>query len=244
MRVYRFLVLLVALAAVAGCARQPAKQYAASPVVRSDLDMMTYGAPAQYRQPPMYGPSYGPPPPTAYGPPPAPSRTVRYATQYVPVREMPDDNGPYTLDTGDKLRIVVFGQDTLSNTYVVDAAGQVTMPLIGAVQARDMTTAALGAAIKSRLASSYIREPSVAVEVDVYRPFFVLGEVTYPGQYPYVPHMTVENAVAIAGGFTPRATKSKVTITRKIQGVPQRFPLPLRYTLRPGDVVTAGERWF
>jgi polysaccharide export outer membrane protein len=162
----------------------------------------------------------------------------------MPVREMPDDNGPYTLDTGDKLRIVVFGQDTLSNTYVVDAAGQVTMPLIGAVQARDMTTAALGAAIKSRLASSYIREPSVAVEVDVYRPFFVLGEVTYPGQYPYVPHMTVENAVAIAGGFTPRATKSKVTITRKIQGVPQRFPLPLRYTLRPGDVVTVGERWF
>ena len=220
-------------------------------MVRSDLDMMTYGAPAAYRQPPMYGPSSGPssgpgygPPPTAYGPPPAPSRTVRYATQYVPVREMPEDHGPYTLDTGDKLRIVVFGQDTLSNTYTVDAAGMVTMPLIGAVRARDMTTAALGAAIKSRLAGGYIREPSVAVEVDVYRPFFVLGEVTYPGQYPYVPHMTVENAVAIAGGFTPRATKSAVTITRKIQGVPQRFPLPLRYTIRPGDVVTVGERWF
>jgi polysaccharide export outer membrane protein len=247
MRVCRFLVLLVAFAAVAGCARQPARQYAASPVVRSDLDMMTYGAPAAYRQPPMYGPNSGPsysPPPTAYGPPPQQSRTVRYATQYVPVREMPEEYGPYTLDTGDKLRIVVFGQDTLSNTYAVDAAGMVTMPLIGAVQARDMTTAALGAAIKSRLAGGYIREPSVAVEVDVYRPFFVLGEVTYPGQYPYVPHMMVENAVAIAGGFTPRATKSAVTITRKIQGVPQRFPLPLRTTIRPGDVVTVGERWF
>jgi len=157
---------------------------------------------------------------------------------------MPEDHGPYTLDTGDKLRIVVFGQDTLSNTYTVDAAGMVTMPLIGAVRARDMTTAALGAAIKSGLAGGYIREPSAAVEVDVYRPFFVLGEVTYPGQYPYVPHMTVENAVAIAGGFTPRATKSAVTITRKIQGVPRRFPLPLRYTIRPGDVVTVGERWF
>ena len=86
--------------------------------MRSDLDMMTYGAPAQYRQPPMYGPVVAPPP-VAYGPPPPQSRTVRYATQYVPVREMPDDNGPYTLDTGDKLRIVVFGQDTLSNTYTV-----------------------------------------------------------------------------------------------------------------------------
>ena len=134
---------------------------------------------------------------------------------------MPDETGPYTLDTGDKLRIVVFGQDTLSNTYAVDAAGMVTLPLIGAVQTRDMTTAALGAAIKSKPASGFIREPSVAVEVDVYRPFFMLGEVTYPGQYPYVPHMTVENAVAIAGGFTPRATKSSVTITRKIQGIPR-----------------------
>jgi polysaccharide export outer membrane protein len=118
------------------------------------------------------------------------------------------------------------------------------MPLIGAVPARDTTTATLAATIKSRLAQGYIREPSVAVEVESYRPFFVLGEVTYPGQYPYVPHMTVENAVAIAGGFTPRATKSKVTITRKIQGVPQRFALPLRYKVRPGDVVTVGERWF
>lgn len=282
MRVCRFLVLLVAVAA-AGCARRPAQPYAAAPGARSDLDMMTYGAPAQYRQPAMYGqnqtpgyaaqaqagpgyapgyaprpgyapgyppprPGYAPvyaPPPVAYGPPqPYPSPAVRQVTQYVPVREMPEQTGPYTLDTGDKLRIVVFGQDTLSNTYSVDAAGQVTMPLIGAVQARDMTTASLGAAIRSRLASGYIREPSVAVEVDVYRPFFVLGEVTYPGQYPFVPHMTVENAVAIAGGFTPRATKSSVTITRKIHGVPQRFPLPLRYTLRPGDVVTVGERWF
>ena len=169
---------------------------------------------------------------------------MRHATQYVPVRELPEDNGPYTLDTGDKLRIVVFGQDTLSNTYMVDAAGMVTMPLIGAVQARDTTTAALASSIKARLSGGYIREPSVAVEVEIYRPFFVLGEVTYPGQYPYVPHMTVENAVAIAGGFTPRATKSSVTVTRKVQGVPQRFPLPLRYKMRPGDVVTVGERWF
>ena len=139
------------------------RQYAASPVYRSDLDMMTYGAPAAYRQPPMYGqrpaptytaqpgyrpppaPTYAPapvyrqPPPAAYVPQPAPSRTVRYATRYVPP---PVEQGPYTLDTGDKLRIVVFGQDTLSNTYTVDAAGQVTMPLIGAVVARDLTTAA------------------------------------------------------------------------------------------------------
>lgn len=268
MRVCRLIGLVVACAALAGCANEPRRQYAqyaASPVYRSDLDMMTYGAPAAYRQPPMYGqrpaptytaqpgyrpppaqvyapaPVYRQPPPAAYVPQPAPSRTVRHATRYVPP---PVEQGPYTLDTGDKLRIVVFGQDTLSNTYTVDAAGQVTMPLIGAVVARDLTTAALGAAIRSKLAGGFIREPSVAVEVDVYRPFFVLGEVTYPGQYPFVPHMTVENAVAIAGGFTPRAGKSSVTITRKVQGVPYRFEQPLRTPIRPGDVVTVAERWF
>jgi polysaccharide export outer membrane protein len=273
MRVSRPKVLLVACTALAGCANEPPRRtYAAAPAVRSGLDMMTYGAPAAYRQRPMYGqqqvqgqapeqqapahqrpghqamaayvpPVYRRPPPTyvpAPPPPPARSHPVRDATRYVP----PIEQGPYTLDTGDKLRIVVFGQDTLSNTYTVDAAGQISMPLIGAVMARDLTTAALGAAIRSKLASGFIREPSVAVEVEVYRPFFVLGEVTYPGQYPFVPHMTVENAVAIAGGFTPRASKDSVTITRKIQGVPYRFEQPLRTPIRPGDVVTVGERWF
>lgn len=259
MRVCRFLILLVAVAVLAACARrQPPPYYAASPPhypmpqPRADLDTMMYGAPG-YRPPPGYRPAYRPayaPPPGYYYPPPAyravppPSYTVRTATRYVPAPALPEGNGPYTLDTGDKLRIVVFGQDTLSNTYLVDAAGTIAMPLIGAVSARDQTTATLAAAIKSRLAQGYIREPSVAVEVEIYRPFFVLGEVTYPGQYPFVPHMTVENAVAIAGGFTPRASKSKVTITRKVQGVPARFALPLRYKIRPGDVLTVGERWF
>jgi polysaccharide export outer membrane protein len=258
MRVCRFLVLLLAVAALAACARRPPPYYAASPYqpaphTRADLDAMVYGAPAPYRTPPSgyrpaYRPSYPPPayypPPTAYRPVPPPSYTVRTATRYVPAPVLPGDSGPYTLDTGDKLRVVVFGQDTLSNTYLVDAAGMISMPLIGAVTARDQTTATLAASIKSRLAQGYIREPSVAVEVEIHRPFFVLGEVTYPGQYPYVPHMTVENAVAIAGGFTPRASKSKVTVTRKVQGMPARFALPLRANIRPGDVLTVAERWF
>ena len=252
MRLYRLLILVLAVAALAACTRSPARQTVASPpMVRSDLDALMYGAPAAYRPPqgaayrvpPTYTPTYAPPP-AAYRQAPAQSRTVRYANQYVPVRALPVDDGPYTLDSGDKLRIVVFGQDTLSNTYTVDAQGMVMMPLVGAVAARGLTTAALSASIKSRLSQGYIREPSVAVEIETYRPFFVLGEVTYPGQYPYVPDMTVENAVAIAGGFTPRAGKSSVTVTRKIQGVAGRFTLPLRHPIRPGDVVTVSERWF
>jgi len=178
-----------------------------------------------------------------YGAPQPASYAVRRAAQVVPVAVAFED-GPYTLDSGDRLRVVVFGQDALSNNYTVDAQGQVTLPLAGAVEARGLTTAQLSSAIAGRLKSGFVRDPSVAVEIETYRPFFVLGEVTFPGQYPYVPNMTVENAIAIAGGFTPRATKDKVTITRKIQGVPTRSTLPLRHPIRPGDTVEISERWF
>jgi polysaccharide export outer membrane protein len=112
------------------------------------------------------------------------------------------------------------------------------------VPARGSTTAQLAAAITSKLRQSFIRDPSVAVDIETYRPFFVLGEVTFPGQYPYVPNMTVENAIAIAGGFTPRASKDKVTVTRQVQGRPGRYELPLRMPVRPGDTITVTERWF
>jgi len=221
MRLRRLSILLCAALALSACARQ-APRYAAAPqgaVAGSELDMRMYGAP----QPASYA--------------------VRRVAQVVPVAATVED-GPYTLDSGDKLRIVVFGQDTLSNTYTVDAQGAVSLPLVGAVGARGLTTSQLASAIAGRLRSGYVRDPSVAVEIDTYRPFFVLGEVTFPGQYPYVPNMTVENAIAIAGGFTPRAAKDKVTITRKVQGEPSRLVLPLRYPLRPGDTIEVSERWF
>jgi polysaccharide export outer membrane protein len=151
---------------------------------------------------------------------------------------------PYTLDAGDKLRVVVFGQEGLSNAYAVDAAGFITMPLIGAVKARDLTTAALSGAIAAKLRNGYIREPHVAVEIEAYRPFFILGEVTAPGQYPYVANMTAETAVAIAGGFTPRADKRRVTLTRSVDGLPYRGKTPLSFPVRPGDTIVVAERWF
>ncbi len=95
----------------------------------------------------------------------------------------------YKLDAGDKLRVVVYGQEGLTNTYAIDAAGSITMPLIGTVPARGRTPAGLAAEITAKLRNGYIRDPSVAVEIDSYRPFFILGEVAAPGQYPYVPNM-------------------------------------------------------
>jgi polysaccharide export outer membrane protein len=151
---------------------------------------------------------------------------------------------PYTLGAGDRLRIVVFGQEGLTSSYLVDAAGCITMPLIGAVQAQGMTTQQLSGAIGARLRQGFIREPSVAVEVEIYRPFFILGEVVFPGQYPFVANMTAETAVAIAGGFTPRAKKSLVDLTRPYTPQALRATVPLHTPVRPGDTIYVAERWF
>ena len=150
----------------------------------------------------------------------------------------------YQLDAGDKLRVVVYGQEGLTNTYAIDAGGSITMPLIGSVPARGRTPAGLAAEIAAKLRNGYIREPSVAVEIEAYRPFFILGEVAAPGQYPYVPNMTVESAVAIAGGFSPRAQRDRVTLTHTDASGSMRVVVPLGTPLSPGDTVLVGERWF
>jgi polysaccharide export outer membrane protein len=98
--------------------------------------------------------------------------------------------------------------------------------------------------ISERLKQGYVREPHVSVEVEAYRPFFILGEVTTPGQYPYVANMTAETAIAIAGGFAPRADKRKVQLTRNVPGQQLKGEVPLNYPLRPGDTIVVKERWF
>ena len=158
----------------------------------------------------------------------------------MPVRH----DAAYHLDAGDRLRVVVYGQEGLTNTYAVGAGGSITMPLIGSVRARGRTTAGLAAEISAKLRAGFIREPSVAVEIEAYRPFFILGEVAAPGQYPYVPNMTVESAVAIAGGFSPRARRDSVTVTHTDASGTARFVVPAGSPISPGDTVLVSERWF
>jgi polysaccharide export outer membrane protein len=153
-----------------------------------------------------------------------------------------DPNAPYTLASGDRPRIIVFGQDSLSNSYSVDGSGHITMPLIGSVVAEGETTAELGHEIDARLRDGFIRDPHVSVEVEAFRPFF--GEVTTPGQYPYVNGMTAETAVAIAGGFTPRAYKETAQVTRVIYGRPVTGVIPITRLIRPGDTMVISERYF
>ena len=149
----------------------------------------------------------------------------------------------YHLDAGDRLRVVVYGQEGLTNTYAIDAGGSITMPLIGPVRARGRTTAGLATEISAKLRGGFIRDPSVAVEIETYRPFFILGGVAAPGQYPYVSNMTVESAVAIAGGSSPRARRDRVTLTHTDELGLARFVVPPATSLSPGDTVLVGERW-
>jgi len=176
---------------------------------------------------------------------PAPTYVPQASTQYNYGYASASPYAPsYTLDSGDKLRIVVFGQEGLTNSYVVDAGGSINMPLVGTLPARGVTTQQLAGLITQRLKQGYVREPHVSVEVESYRPFFILGEVNNPGQYPYVANMTAEAAVAIAGGFSPRADKKKVELTRNAPGQQVHGQVPLNYPLRPGDTVVVKERWF
>ncbi len=237
-----------ALSAVAlsGCMQRPrpvATGYPPGSVAPGSLDRLAYGGPAS-TSPPAYAlrdsfastarPRYGAPGPRVI--------TARYPER--PRITVPAYDSDYRLDAGDKLRIVVYGQDGLTNSYAVGAGGAITMPLIGAVPARGLTPAELASRIGNRLRNGYIREPYVAAEIEAYRPFFILGEVAAPGQYPYVPNMTAESAVAIAGGFSPRAKRDSVTLTHTSSAGTVRAVVPPTTPINPGDTIVVGERWF
>lgn len=151
---------------------------------------------------------------------------------------------PYRLDAGDKVRITVFEQDSLTNTYDVDQAGFVSMPLVGSVPARGKTTKQLAGMITTKLRDGFLRDPDVSVEVSQYRPFFIMGEVGTAGQYSYVPGMTAQNAIAIAGGFTPRADQETVDITREVNGHILTGRVLISDPLLPGDTIYVRERLF
>jgi polysaccharide biosynthesis/export protein len=233
--------------ATAGCAGfgAPAPDLAAEPPP-ADLDNFIYGRrPAPVVPAAVAVPAPAPAPgPVVRGPVAVPVPAPLPVPASVVPGPAPGENFPYTLDSGDRLRIVVFGQEGLTNSYIVDVSGRISMPLIGAVTARGCTTTQLARLIADRLRQGFIREPHVSIEVEIYRPFFILGEVIAPGQYPYVPNMTVETAVAIAGGFTPRAYRWDVEVSRSSSGVTSRQKVPLIAPVRPGDTINVSERWF
>ncbi|WP_319845213.1 polysaccharide biosynthesis/export family protein [Terrihabitans rhizophilus] len=160
------------------------------------------------------------------------------------VMAAPLPDAPYRLGSGDRLRIVVFDQTNLSGSFAVDAAGMITLPLLGTVPAEGKTPQELKAVLEQRLRKQFLREPNVSVEIEAYRPFFIFGEVAQSGQYAYIAGMTVEQAVAIAGGYTPRGRRGPVQLARRDGADVVRIEVPLTTLMRPGDTIFVQERWF
>ena len=154
-----------------------------------------------------------------------------------------ETRGPYTLDGGDVLRVTVYGEETLSKTYKVDDAGTVSLPLIGTVRVRGLTTAQAASAIAAGLANGFMRSPNVSVEIDTYRPFFIQGAIKTAGQFTYVSGMTVRAAVSTAGGYSDTANRSRVTIYRKQGDQMQKSVVDLDFPIYPGDTIVVAERW-
>jgi polysaccharide export outer membrane protein len=148
----------------------------------------------------------------------------------------------YRLGSGDKLRVIVFGEEDLSGEFEVDGSGNVSLPLIGQVSARNRTLRSFEKAVAEQLRDGYLRDPRVSAEVLNYRPFYIIGEVEEGGEYPFVSGMHVLNAVALAGGHTYRANPNRVFITRR--GQEREFSAPLDSEVQPGDVIRVPERFF
>lgn len=149
----------------------------------------------------------------------------------------------YHLGPGDQLRVTVFGESDLTGLFQVGSQGSIAYPLVGEVQASGLTIPEFTDRLRAAL-MAYIRAPNVSVEVANYRPFFILGEVQRPGTYPYSANLTVQNAVATAGGFTYRANRGRVYIRHANEAAEHALRLDSSTPVMPGDTVRIGERFF
>ncbi len=150
----------------------------------------------------------------------------------------------YELGPGDKLSIITFDEEQLTGTFAVGSNGALSLPWIGDVPATGKTEAELRDEIVARLKDGYILNPQVSVQVVTYRPFYILGEVNRPGEYPYVAGLTVRSAVATAEGFTYRANTKRVLIKRNGSSVELKLPLDATTEVQAGDTIRIVERYF
>ncbi|PZP55835.1 MAG: hypothetical protein DI586_05585 [Micavibrio aeruginosavorus] len=166
------------------------------------------------------------------------------AAQPAPAKSVPAGEEAYILGSGDSLRIIVYGQEELSGEFKIDPSGQISIPLIRSVKAAGLTVRQLEDVITSELEPDYVVDPKVSIEVLEYRSVYILGEVRTPGKYPYVPNMTVLQAVAVAGGHTYRANEATADITRIENDMLKTMTVRTNDMVLPGDTVIIKRRWF
>ena len=150
----------------------------------------------------------------------------------------------YRLGSGDVIKISVFGQTDLSLTTRVPHMGVINYPFLGDIQVVGLTAADLEANIYKGLKGDYLIEPSISVTVEEYRPFFIDGEVKKSGGYPYQPGLSVDKAAALAGGYTERASRTKILIRRDISGEQKLIEAKPTDIVLPGDIVTIQQSFF
>jgi protein involved in polysaccharide export with SLBB domain len=155
-----------------------------------------------------------------------------------------DTSQDYKLGVSDKIRVTVYNEPNLTGEYPISPSGNVSLPLIGEIAANGRTVAAVRQEVQERFADGYLRDPKVTIDIVTFRPFYILGEITHPGELPYSDGMTVLNAVATAQGFTYRANKKYVFIKHKGEATEARIPLTPDLRVLPGDTVRIGERYF
>ena len=159
---------------------------------------------------------------------------------------LPDPaGGAYQLGAGDQIRVITFGAEQLSGTFRIDDTGLIAVPLLGTVRAAGNTTEGLASMLERSLQQKkLIDHPSVAVQIEAFRPFFILGEVSKPGPYPFQPGMTVLTAVSVAGGFTYRAYTDFASVVRTEGDHAVEGRVTRQSLVQPGDVITVFERHF
>jgi polysaccharide export outer membrane protein len=154
------------------------------------------------------------------------------------------DTGPYRLDTGDVVRVLVYNQESLSTEYTVGDNGTISIPTLGEIRARALTAQELQKVIFDGLNNGVLVNPGVSVQLAQYRPFYIVGEVAKPGQYPFTPGLNVLGAVAVAGGFTIRADQRQMTVVRTQGNRGGEWSADPLVEVRPGDVIVIREQYF
>lgn len=156
----------------------------------------------------------------------------------------PPPAAAFLLSPGDKLKVVTFGEASLTGDFEVSPAGMISFPLIGEVQAAGLQPAQVSQAIEARLKEGYLLDPKVSAQVLNFRPIYILGEVNKPGEYPYAQGLTIRGAVAKADGFTYRANQKKVFVKRAGEAGETVYPLTADFAVLPGDTIRFAERYF